>query len=90
MNQGKDVEAGDDCVVVGNVGGGDGNVEEEEGEGDVCEAEGDGDASEGVDDDGAKGGAAGEVHLIGPGFFSRCCAHVHAVLRTVLEMRVKL
>ena len=83
MNQGKVVEAGGDCVA-GNVGGGD----EEEGGGDVCEAGGDGGESDGVDDEG--GATAGEVHLIGPGFFNRCCAHVQAVLRAVLEMRVKL
>ena len=82
--------AGADCVVVGNVGGVGEEEEEEGGEGDVCEADGDGDGSDGVDDDGDEGGAAGDVHLIGPGFFSRCCAHVQAVLRAVLEMRVKL
>ena len=83
MNQGKDVEeAGDDCVVGNVVGGGD-ESEEEKGEGDE-----DGD---GVDEGGVGGGSAGEVHLIGPGFFSRCCfPHVQAVLRAVLEMRVKL
>ena len=81
VSQGKDVEEADDDCVVGNVGGG-GDENEEEGEGD-------GDGGDGVDDDGG-GGAAGEVHLIGPGFFRRCCAHVQAVLRAVLEMRVKL
>ena len=71
--------------MVGNVGGGD------EGGGDACEADGDVGEGDGVDDEGDEGGAtAGEVHLMGPGFFNRCCAHVQAVLRAVLEMRVKL
>ena len=70
MNQGKDVEAvGDDCDVVGGgvvnsvvvVGG--------EWEKEVCDEDGDG--GDGVDG-GVVGGAAGEVHLIGPGFFNRC------------------
>ena len=71
MNQGKDVEAvGDDCDVVGEgvVNGVvvvDGDWEKE-----VCEEE-DGDGGDGVDG-GVGGGAAGEVHLIGPGFFNRC------------------
>ena len=70
MNQGKDVEAvGEDCDVVGEgvVNGVvvvDGDWEKE-----VCEEDGD----EGDDvDGGVGGGAAGEVHLIGPGFFNRC------------------
>ena len=88
MNQGKDVEAvGDDCDVVGEgvvngvvVVGGDWERE-------VCDEDGDG--GDGVDG-GVGGGAAGEVHLIGPGFFNRCWAHVQAVLwAPVLEMRVK-
>ena len=69
MNQGKDVEAvGDDCDVVGEgvvnavVVGGEGEIE-------VCEEDGDG--GDGVGG-GVGGGAAGEVHLIGPGFFNRC------------------
>ena len=85
MSQGKDVEEADDDCVVGNVGGG-GDENEEEGEGDGD----DGDGGDGVDDGTGGGGSAGEVHLIGPGFFRRCCAHVQAVLRAVLEMRVKL
>ena len=70
MNQGKDVEAvGDDCDVVGEgvVNGVvvvDGDWEKE-----VCEE--DGDVVDDVDG-GVGGGAAGEVHLIGPGFFNRC------------------
>ena len=70
MNQGKDVEAvGEDCDVVGEgvvngvvVVGGDWERE-------VCEE--DGDEGDGVDG-GFGGGAAGEVHLIGPGFLNRC------------------
>ena len=70
MNQGKDVEAvGDDCDVVGEgiVNGvvvvvGDWKKE-------VCDKDGGGgDCVDG----GVGGGAAGEVHLIGPGFFNRC------------------
>ena len=69
MNQGKDVEAvGDDCDVVGE-GVVNGVVVGVEWEKEVCEEDGDG----GDDvDGGVGGGAAGEVHLIGPGFFNRC------------------
>ena len=69
MNQGKDVEAvGDDCDVVGE-GVVNGVVVGVEWEKEVCEEDGDG----GDDVDvGVGGGAAGEVHLIGPGFFNRC------------------
>ena len=70
MNQGKYVGAvGDVRDVVGEgvvngvvvVGG--------EWEKEVCDEDGDG--GDGVDG-GVGGGAAGEVHLIGPGFFNRC------------------
>ena len=69
MNQGKDVEAvGDDCDVVGE-GVVNGVVVDGDWEKEVCEEDGDG----GDDvDGGVGGGAAGEVHLIGPGFFNLC------------------
>ena len=59
-----------------DVDGGDENDEEEEADGD--------DESDVVV--GRGGVAIGEVHLIGPGFLRRCCAHVQAVLLAVLEM----
>ena len=69
MNQGKDVEAvGDDCDVVGE-GVVNGVVVGGKGEREVCEEDGDGGD---VVDGGVGGGAAGEVHLIGPGFFNLC------------------
>ena len=70
MNQGKDVEAvGDDCDVVVGDGVVNGVVVGGEGGREVCEE--DGDVVDGVDG-GVGGGAAGEVHLIGPGFFNLC------------------
>ena len=59
-----------------DVDGGDENDEE-------GEADGDDDSDVVV---GRGGVAIGEVHLIGPGFLRRCCAHVQAVLLAVLEM----
>ena len=71
MNQGKDVEAvGDDCDVVGEGVVNGVVVVDGEWEREVCEEE-DGDVVDGVDGR-VVGGAAGEVHLIGPGFFNRC------------------
>ena len=63
-----------------DVDGGDENDEEEDEGG---EADGDDDSDVVV---GRGGVAIGEVHLIGPGFLRRCCAHVQAVLLAVLEM----
>ena len=70
MNQGKDVEAvGDDCNVVGEGVVNGVVVVVGDWEREVCEEDGDG--GDGVGG-GVGGGAAGEVHLIGPGFFNRC------------------